>query len=139
MNIWGRCTVYIISFISIKLNKHAVYTGKRKPFTWAIIKLQGKTHLGHHLSQSMNFRQEFKLNLQQIMQTWCKLSTFWRAASFSVAWKSKCMMLQSKASFGMDWRTCMSVGVCRRKSMHSSSKGCGGFRLEPTFINCNNT
>ena len=71
------------------------------------VKLQRKTEpvfSGHHLSQSMNIRREVKLKLQQIMQTWYKLSTFWRAAQCSMAWKIQVYdaITQSELLYGLE-------------------------------------
>ena len=45
------------------------------------------TYLGHHITQSLNVRQEVGQRMQQAMKTWFKLKPSWQAANCTPRWR----------------------------------------------------
>ena len=88
----------------------------------------------------MNVRQEVSLKLQQVMQVWCKLSTFWKAANCSPAWKLQVYdaIIQNKLLYGLE--NVHLTQAVQRKINAFQLKGLRRILgLQTTFVNRSNT
>ena len=62
------------------------------------------THLGHHITESMNVRQEIGQKMHQTLKVWYKLQPFWKAANCTIGWKLQVYdaIIKNKLLYGQE-------------------------------------
>ena len=98
------------------------------------------TYLGHHITRSMNMRQEIGYRMQQTMAAWTKLKPFWKASNCTVGWRLRVYqaVIQNKLIYGLE-----TVHLTQAMLNKINAFQLRGLRsilnLEPTFVNRRNT
>ena len=100
------------------------------------------TYLGHHITQSMNVRQEVGYRMQQTMaaRTKLKLKPFWKASNCTDRWKLRVYqaIIQNKFIYGLE-TIHLTQGMLSKINAFQLRGLRSILRLEPTFVNRPNT
>ena len=98
------------------------------------------TYVGHHITQSLNVRQEVGQRMQQTMKNLVKLKPFWKAANCTIRWKLRVYqaIIPNKLIYGLETLHVTQAMLKKIDAFHLR-----GFRsilgLETTFVNRRNT
>ena len=98
------------------------------------------TYLGHHITQSMNMRQEVGYRMQQTMAAWTKLKPFWKACNCTDGWKLRVYqaIIQNKLIYGLE-TIHLTQGMLNKINAFQLRGLRSILSLEPTFVNRRNT
>ena len=98
------------------------------------------TYLGHHITESMNVRQEIGQKMHQTLKVWYKLNPFWKAANCTIGWKLQVYdaIIKNKLLYGLE-----TVHLTQAMAKKVNAFQLRGLRsilgISTTFVNRRNT